>query len=162
MRTAALLVLSIALLVPALPASSQEAGHEGHLMVLPKQIEWKDAPPSLPAGAKVAVLEGDPAKAGPFALRLKFPKGYKIAPHTHPAVEHVTVLQGALQMGLGDKWDDKALHELPVGGFAVMQTGTKHFAACKQACTIQLHGIGPWGITYVNPADDPRNAPAKK
>ena len=64
-------------------------------------------------------------------------------------------------MGLGDKWDDKALHDIPVGGFAVMQVGTKHFAGCKQACTVQLHGIGPWGITYVNPADDPRNQ-AKK
>jgi quercetin dioxygenase-like cupin family protein len=160
MKKAALLVLSLGLLIP-LRASSDAPGAEGHTMVLPNKIEWKDAPPALPPGAKTAVLEGDPSKAGPFTMRIQMPKGYKIQPHTHPAAEHVTVLQGKFQMGLGDKWDDKALHDIPVGGFAVMQVGTKHFAACKQACTVQLHGIGPWGITYVNPADDPRNQ-AKK
>src|SRR5688572_27802866 len=106
MRKAGLLVLSIGLLVPTFASFAEEAGHEGHLMVQPKQLEWKDAPPSLPPGAKAALIEGDPSKAGPFTLRLKFPKGYKIQPHTHPAVEHVTVLQGTFQMGLGEKWDD--------------------------------------------------------
>jgi quercetin dioxygenase-like cupin family protein len=160
MKKAALLVLSLGLLIP-LRASSDTPGAEGHTMVFPNKIEWKDAPPALPPGAKTAVLEGDPSKAGPFTMRIQMPKGYKIQPHTHPAAEHVTVLQGKFQMGLGDKWDDKALHDIPVGGFAVMQVGTKHFAGCRQACTVQLHGMGPWGITYVNPADDPRN-PAKK
>ena len=162
MRKAGLLVLSLGLLVPTFTSLAEEAGHEGHLMVQPKQLEWKDAPPSLPPGAKAALIEGDPSKAGPFTLRLKFPKGYKVPPHTHPAVEHVTVLQGTFQMGLGEKWDDKAMQDLPVGGFAVMQVGTKHFAGCKQGCIVQLHGVGPWGITYVNPADDPRTAAAKK
>ena len=161
MKKAVLLVFCIGFFTPVV-ASSDEPGHEGHLMVLPKQLEWKDAPPSLPPGAKAAMLEGDPAKAGPFTIRLKLPTGYKIPPHTHPAVEHVTVLQGQFQMGLGETWDAKALQVIPVGGFAVMQVGTKHFAGCKQACTLQLHGVGPWGITYVNPADDPRNAAPKK
>jgi quercetin dioxygenase-like cupin family protein len=160
MNRAALLVLSIGLLAPV-AAVSQEAAHEGHSMVMPKQLAWADAPAALPAGAKVAVIEGDPTKPGPFTLRLKLPKGYKIPPHTHPAIEHVTVLEGTLQMGVGDKWDDKAMKDIPVGGFAVMQTGTKHFAGSKQGCTLQLHGMGPWGISYVNPADDPRNQAAK-
>ena len=160
MKKAALLVLSVGLLTP-LRASSDAPAQADHLMVLPNQVEWKDAPPALPPGAKAAVLEGDPTKPGPFTLRIQMPKGYKIQPHTHPGVEHVTVLAGKFQMGLGDKWDDKALHDIPVAGFAVMQVGTKHFAGCKQACTVQVHGIGPWGITYVNPADDPRNQ-AKK
>lgn len=160
MNKAALLVLSIGLLTP-LHASSDQPGAQGHLMVLPNQLEWKQAPPSLPPGAKTAVLEGDPGKAGPFTMRIQMPTGYKIKPHTHPAAEHITVLQGKFQMGLGDKWDDKALHDIPAGGFAVMQVGTRHYASCKQACTVQLHGIGPWGITYVNPADDPRNQASK-
>ena len=160
MNKATLLVASIGFLMP-LAARSQEAGHEGHTMVLPAQVQWKDGPPSLPAGAKAALLEGDPSKDGPFTLRIKMPKGYKIPPHTHPQIEHVTVLQGTLQMGLGDKWDDKALHDIPTGGFGIMQVGTKHFAACKQGCVVQVHGMGPWGITYVNPADDPRNQTKK-
>jgi quercetin dioxygenase-like cupin family protein len=160
MKTAALLVISVGFLVP-LAARSEEAGHADHSMVTPKQLEWKDGPPSLPPGAKAALLEGDPAKAGPFTLRVKIPKGYKIPPHTHPAIEHVTVLQGVLRMGVGETWDDKALSDLPAGAYAVMQVGTKHFVVCKQECTLQLHGIGPWGITYVNPADDPRNQTKK-
>jgi quercetin dioxygenase-like cupin family protein len=155
MRKAVLLVSFIGLSVPV-TARSQEAGAD-HQMVLPAKLEWKDAPPALPPGAKLSVLEGDPAKPGPFTMRIKMPKGYKIGAHTHPAVEHVTVLQGVLRMGVGETWDDKALHDIPTGGFAVMQVGTKHFVQCKQACTVQVHGIGPWGITYVNPADDPRN-----
>jgi quercetin dioxygenase-like cupin family protein len=161
MKKAALLVLSLGLFT-SLPASSQEPGHEGHTMVLPNKVEWKDAPAALPSGAKAAVLEGDPTKPGPFTLRLKMPKGYKIPPHTHPAIEHVTVVQGSLQMGLGDKWDDKAMTDIPAGGFAIMQVGTKHFAGSKGGATVQIHGIGPWGITYVNPADDPRNKAAQK
>jgi anti-sigma factor ChrR (cupin superfamily) len=102
------------------------------------------------------VLAGDPSKAGPFTLRVKVPADYKIPPHTHPAIEHVTVLEGSLQMGLGEKWDEAVMKSLPVGGFAVMDIGTKHFAGSKEGCTIQLHGIGPWDIHYLNPDDDPR------
>jgi quercetin dioxygenase-like cupin family protein len=161
MKKAALLVVSLGLFT-SLPASSQEPAHEGHTMIAPNKVEWKEAPPALPAGVKVAVLEGDPSKAGPFTMRIKMPKAYKIPPHTHPAIEHVTVIQGTFQMGVGDKWDDKAMTDIPAGGFAVMQIGTKHFAGSKGGAIVQVHGIGPWGITYVNPADDPRNKAAQK
>jgi len=89
--------------------------------------------------------------------RLKLPAEYVIAPHTHPAVEHVTVISGSLYMGMGDTVDKAASTRLPAGGFAVMPIGVQHYAWTAEATTIQLHGIGPWGITYVNPADDPRN-----
>jgi uncharacterized protein (TIGR02246 family) len=119
-------------------------------------LEWRDGPPSLPPGAKFAVLEGDPAKAGPFTFRLRFPNGYRVPPHFHPVIEHVTVLSGALSIGQGERWDDSKLVRLEPGGFMHMPPGTRHFALATGETVIQLHSIGPWGVTYVNPADDPR------
>jgi quercetin dioxygenase-like cupin family protein len=129
-----------------------------HIFITESEVVWKDAPPVLPAGAKIAVLEGDPAKPGPFTLRLQFPAGYRVPPHWHPADEHVTVISGSVAIGMGETFDEAALKELGVGGFAMMRTGTRHFARSKDGAVIQLHGIGPWGLTYVNPADDPRGA----
>lgn len=129
-----------------------------HILVKAKDILWVDAPPALPAGAKVAVLEGDPSKPGPFTMRIMMPAKYRIAPHYHPADEHVTVISGSFAMGIGEVSNENALNELSVGGFAMMRTGTRHFAWSKDGAVIQLHGIGPWGLSYVNPTDDPRNA----
>ena len=116
---------------------------------------WKAAPPSLPAGAKLAVIEGNPAEAGPFTMRISLPNGYRIAPHFHPGVEHATVVKGTFRVGMGDKFDSSALTSLPVGAFAAMEPGTHHFAEAQGETIVQLHGIGPWSLTYVNPADDP-------
>jgi quercetin dioxygenase-like cupin family protein len=127
-----------------------------HIMVKPEIIKWADGPYSLPPGAKFSVIEGDPKAAGLFTMRLSFPAGYKIAAHWHPADEHITVISGTFWMGLGDKFDNAKLQPLPVGSFAVMATGTRHFAMTKEETVVQLHGVGPWGINYVNPADDPR------
>jgi quercetin dioxygenase-like cupin family protein len=129
-----------------------------HIMLPPAAVQWGPAPPTLPAGAQVAVIEGKPTDPGPFTMRIKFPAGYKIQPHWHPGDEHVTVISGTFRMGLGEKFDEKALHDLPAGGFAVMNKGTRHFAMTKGATVVQVHGIGPWGINYVNPSDDPRTA----
>jgi len=128
-----------------------------HIMVMPNNIKWVDNPPGLPTGSKFAVIEGDPREAGLFTMRVKIPAGYKIMPHWHPADEHITVLEGSCFMGLGDKIDEKAVTEMMTDAFAVMKTGTHHFFFAKKECIVQLHGIGPWGITYVNPADDPRS-----
>lgn len=142
---------------PAAPAPDTGA----HIMVKATEITWVDAPPVLPPGAKVAVIEGNPAETGLFTMRIKLPAGYKIAPHWHPADEHITVLSGNFRMGLGEQFDPKALKDLPAGSFAVMSRGTRHFAQAKGATILQLHAMGPWGLNYVNPADDPRQA-AKK
>ena len=128
-----------------------------HIMVMPNDIKWLDAPPSLPPGAKLAVIEGDPKAAGLFTMRIKVPANYMIMPHWHPADEHVTVIKGSFYMGLGEKFDKKTAKEIPTAGFAVMLMGTRHFAFTKEETIVQIHGMGPWGITYVNPADDPRN-----
>jgi hypothetical protein len=118
-------------------------------------IAWKDGPPSLPAGAKLAVLEGDPAKEGAFTMRLKLPDGYRIMPHTHPKVE--PVISGTFNLGMGDRFDQGSAREMPAGTFGHWPAGMKHFAWAKGETIVQLHGIGPWAINYVNPTDDPRN-----
>lgn len=118
-------------------------------------IKWGDVPPFLPKGAKLAVLVGDPSKPEPFTVRLQMPDGYKIAPHTHPNDEHVTVLSGTFRAAMGDKWDDKALGDFAPGSYANMAAGMAHYAAAKGATVVQVHGVGPFVVNYVNPADDP-------
>lgn len=119
-------------------------------------LEWADLPPSLPPGGKVAVLEGDPAEAGPLTMRVRFPADYEIRPHTHPAIEHITVLEGTLNMGTGETFDRENSTELTVGSFMVLPIEMPHFAWTSEETVIQLHSTGPWNIAYVDPADDPR------
>lgn len=120
-------------------------------------IEWKDGPPSLPPGAKIAVLEGDPAKDGPFVFRVKAPDGYRIPPHTHPKVERVTVISGTFNIGMGETFDAGRTKAMSAGTYGYWEPGMKHFVWVKGETVAQFHGIGPWKIEYVNPADDPRN-----
>jgi hypothetical protein len=133
---------------------SQAAPHA--VIVLPDQVVWKPGPPSLPAGAKFAVIEGNPAEAGPFTLRLSLPNRYRIPAHSHPGVEHITVMKGTFRVGMGDKFDASGLTPLPTGTFAALAPGTRHFAEAQGETVLQLHGVGPWSIAYVNPAEDPR------
>lgn len=128
-----------------------------HRVFTPADIKWVDAPPALPKGAKMAVLLGDPMAPGLFTMRIKVPAGYKVPPHFHPADENMTVLSGDVHMALGDTWDETKGHVLPVGAFATMPTGVHHYAWSKKGAVFQIHAMGPWGITYLNPADDPRN-----
>ena|SRR5687768_15565826 len=127
----------------------------GHKFVMPADLKWT-APPSLPRGAKMAIVEGDLTKPGSFAFRVMLPANYRIPPHFHPADERVTVLKGTFYMGRGEKFNASAARALPAGGFTSMPAGMRHFAFSKQGCVVQVHGMGPWGITYVNPDDDPR------
>jgi hypothetical protein len=133
----------------------------GHAMYTPGDIKWADAPPVLPAGAKIAVLAGDPFKPGYYSLRLKLPAKYKIAPHTHPIEEYVTVLSGDFSAGMGDKLDAKAVKSFPTGSFMVMPANMAHYVVLAKETTVEISGIGPFAMTYVNPADDPSKA-AKK
>jgi quercetin dioxygenase-like cupin family protein len=144
-----------ALVAFAFVAASAWAQQDPHKMTLPKDLKW-EAVPSLPKGAQIAVIEGPMNQAAPFTVRLKFPANYRIPPHHHPAVERVTVLSGTFNMGIGEKFDQKSTHALPVGGTMIMQPKTPHFAWTKEEVVVQLHGTGPWGVTYVDPADDPR------
>ena len=152
MRISALMVI----LVGVAAAGTQDSAPRTPVQVTPSEIQWVDGPPSLPAGAKVAVLSGDPKKAGLFVMRLKLPADYKIMPHSHPADEHVTVLSGAINVTMGDTFDPAKGKALPAGSYALLPARTNHFAFFKEETIIQLNNIGPWDITYANPADDPR------
>ena len=152
-------------LAAALSAVAAIAGAQGtkpaapaHVMMNNAELVWGAASPALPKGASGVVIAGNPAETGPFTLRLKVPAGYKIAPHWHPTTEHVTVLSGVFSMGTGDSYDAGKLHDLAVGGISVMPAETRHFAYSKDGAIVQVHGNGPFTLTYVNPADDPRNA----
>jgi quercetin dioxygenase-like cupin family protein len=136
---------------------SSESATTEHIIVTPADLKWVDAPPGLPPGAKMAVLEGDPTKKGSFTLRMQAPAGYKVPPHTHPTTEHITVISGALHLGMGEKFDETAGQELAAGSYAVMPAGMKHFAWSPGETVLQIHGKGPFEINYLNPADDPRN-----
>ena len=131
-----------------------------HPMQTLENAQWGDAPPLVPPGAKIVVLDGNPGGDGtPYAVWLKFPARYRIPPHSHPKAEHVTVLQGALFLGMGEKFDQSAGKPLPVGGFTTMPTGMNHYAYTEKEVVILLHGLAPIDFIYVNPADDPRNKP---
>jgi quercetin dioxygenase-like cupin family protein len=139
-------------------ASAEEAQSPDMRLHPPTTIEWKAGPAALPPGAKMAALEGDPTKEGPFVVRFQFPDGYHIPPHTHPKTERVTVISGTLFLATGEPLDRGSANQLPAGSFGYWPAGMKHAAWSEGETIIQLHGVGPWQINYVDPADDPRNA----
>jgi mannose-6-phosphate isomerase-like protein (cupin superfamily) len=140
------------------PTNSAAAVLKPHIMLTPDEMKWEDCPPMIPAGAKCATIEGDrKAPNVPFTYRLKMPDNYRIAPHFHPADEHLTVISGAFNMALGEKFDLKTAKPMTAGSFMVMPKGTPHFAWTRGETILQVHAIGPWGLTYVNPKDNPRN-----
>ena len=151
----ALIALSAAAAVACSGVPESRAQPGQHMMVSPGDLKWMDVP-SVPPGAKVAVIEGPLNEAVPITFRLKFPADYKLPAHWHPAIEHVTVISGTFHMGTGDKLDPSKTMPLSAGSFAIMQPKTHHFAWTREETIVQVHGVGPWGITYVNPADDPR------
>jgi quercetin dioxygenase-like cupin family protein len=126
------------------------------VIVNAQEVKWGPAPPSIPPGAQAAVLYGDPGKEGLFSLRLKLPKGYAIPPHSHPKPEIVTVISGTFRLGMGEKADKSKGQALPPGSFFALEPGHAHFAFADSDTVIQLNSTGPWGLTYVNPKDDPR------
>lgn len=136
-------------------AGQHEKDNDASLFV-PSQVKWSRGPASLPAGAMMAVLEGDPTKEGPFVMRVKLPDGYRVPPHVHPKPERLTVVSGTFYLGMGDRFDATAGREMPAGTFGVWPAGMKHFAWTKGETIVQLHGMGPWEIKYLNPEDDPR------
>lgn len=152
------IVIAAAIALPGLmaaPLAWSQAAAPAHGMVLakPDELKWTDVP-SLP-GAKITVIEGPMNQKVPFTIRLRMPDNFKIAPHWHPEIEHLTVLSGTFQVGHGEKVDASKLTPLTAGSMAIMQPRTPHFAVTKGETIVQLHGVGPWGVNYVNPDDDP-------
>jgi hypothetical protein len=130
------------------------------VVVTPDKIQWGPAPPAFLPRAQFTVIAGDPGKSGPFIVRLKFPDGYKVMPHFHPTTENVTVLSGELHAGMGDTFDESKLATLPALSVAVMPANMHHYVMAKGETVVQVHAMGPFKITYVNPSDDPRKGQA--
>jgi quercetin dioxygenase-like cupin family protein len=147
------LLAAVACALIGAPATTAQSD----VIVNAQEIKWGAGPPSIPSGAQAAVLYGDPGKEGLFSLRLKLPKGYAIPPHTHPKHEIVTVISGTFRLGMGEKADKSKGQPLPVGSFFALSPGMAHFAYADEDTVIQLNSTGPWGLTYVDPKDDPRN-----
>ena len=147
-------LISIAL--ACLGAAAVEAQQPAHAIIaFPNEVKFGSAPAILPAGAKLAVIEGDPGKPGEFTMRLWLPAGYRIPPHFHPVTEHVTVITGTFIVCMGEQFDKSKGTRLPTGTFGALPAGMRHFAWTETETVIQLHGTGPWSLVYVNPADDP-------
>jgi quercetin dioxygenase-like cupin family protein len=152
------LPILIAAALAGLAATAAAETMDGHTIVAPQEIKWGPAPAVLPPGAEAAVLFGDPAKEGLFALRLKLPDGYRVPPHTHPVDEVVTVLSGTFNLGMGEAADQSKAQALPAGSFFALPPGTAHYVFIAEETIIQISTVGPWGLTYVNPEDDPRES----
>lgn len=131
-------------------------GPGAEILLRPGDLQWKDGPPSLPKGSRFAILSGDPAKDGPFVMRLRLPADYRIMPHSLPADEHLTVLTGTFFVSRGDTFDPLKVKDLPAGSYARLPARKNRFALTKGDVVVQIHGIGPWSVRYANPADDPR------
>lgn len=120
-----------------------------------QDIQWGPAPSVFPPGAEFAVLEGDPSKAEPFTVRLRLPNGYKIPPHTHPTTENVTVLAGTFLAGMGTRFVESEMQTFGRDGFASIPADHPHYAMARGLTVVQVHAIGPFVLTYVDPADTP-------
>ena len=155
MRTRHLLATTAVILLAG-PGSASAETMDEHNVVTPDAIEWAAGPASIPPGAEAAVLYGDPSKDGLFALRLKLPSGYHIAPHSHPKPEVVTVISGTFRLGMGETADQNEAEALPAGSFFAMAPGMAHYVYTDEETVLQLNSTGPWSLTYVNPKDDPR------
>ena len=133
-----------------------------HVLVPADKVQWGQAPPALPAGAEIAVLEGNPGARGDVTLRLKMPANYDIPPHWHSMTERVTVLSGALLVGMGDTLDRQHSTALAPGGFVSLPSKMHHYAFTRTPTVVQITLQGPFDIFYVNPNDDPQKRPSTR
>ena len=121
------------------------------------RLEWMAAPPAFPAGARMAVVSGDPGKEGPFTIRLKMPSGYRIAPHYHPTDEHLVVKKGTFLVGMGDSVVRKSMTRMTVGKEGDVKANMHHYGMAKGRTTVEINSTGPFAMTYVNASDDPQS-----
>jgi quercetin dioxygenase-like cupin family protein len=152
---ALLLALATAVAPAQGPAPAPASAH-----TTSPEIKWGPAPAVFPAGAQMAVMQGDPGGNALFTVRLRMPDGYKIAPHTHPTDENVTVISGTFEVGMGKTFEKKGMMRLSPGGFVTAPANGAHYAITKGETIVQVHAMGPFAMTYVNPADLPKPRPS--
>ena len=156
------LTVSLASFGLALAVSAPALAQSTHIVVPADKVQWGPAPPILPAGAQIAVLEGNPAEKGPVVMRLRFPANYNIPAHWHSMTERLTVLSGTFHVGMGDKLDRQASQTLEAGGFLTLPATMRHFAWTSAPTVVQINLDGPFDLTYVNPADNPQGAVTRR
>ena len=140
----------------AAPPQQAVAPASAHTMVKASAVQWGDAPPAVARGAQAAVIAGDPGKAGSlFVIRLKAPAGYRVARHWHPTDEHVTVIEGDLTLDMGEG-EQKHSASFGAGDYVLLPEKMQHMASTTGGMVVQVHGVGPFEINYVDPKDDPR------
>jgi hypothetical protein len=167
MKTRTLSSLIALALLTAAPAArgidakkkKQTAAKPEAVFINTDEIKWGDAPPDLPKGGQLAVLHGDPSMKGPFTIRFKMPDGYKIPPHWHTQDEQLTAVSGTLMLHMGDTMDAPA-HDLAPGAYHFLPGKMHHAAEAKGETVVQIHGMGPFDIHYLNPADHPKKSAA--
>ena len=163
-----LLFVSLTALIAAAPVQARHKSHAAKAKpaaaktAAPAELKWMPAD-GLPAGARVAVVKGDPGKAGMFTIHLKTPANYSVPPHWHPTDEHVTIVSGKMAYGMSDRLDRFNAQSLAAGQSIVMKAKEHHWVFTGDGAEAEITAMGPFQITYVNPADDPRpkTAPAK-
>jgi hypothetical protein len=128
--------------------------HAQQMTAASSDVKWVNAPASLPPGAKLTVLQGDLAKPGTLAFRLKLPAGYKLMPHSSPAIDRIVVVSGTFNLGTGDKFDNARTMPLHAG-YVHWPDKSPYFALAKEETVIEIQGVGPFAVSYVNPGDDP-------
>jgi quercetin dioxygenase-like cupin family protein len=159
MRRIVLLVVLILMSAPFL--SAQAAPKAKAKTTKSTTLHWGPAPAVFPKGARMAVVSGDPGKAGEFVIQLSMPAGYKISPHFHPTDETVQVKKGTFLVGMGDTFDAKNTKPMKVGDKGTIAAQMHHFAEAKGATIVSVTAMGPFALTYVNPADNPQKPAAK-
>ena len=122
----------------------------------PSEMNWQAQGGLALAGIEQANLVGDPTKPGPYTIRLKFPTGYRLAPHSHPDYREVTILSGTWNTGYGDKFNETALKALPAGSFYTEPANIPHFVEVREPVVIQVSGTGPSGRAFINPPANPK------
>ena len=158
-RTVSLVAL---LLMSATLLSAQAAPKAKSKATKSTTLDWGPAPAVFPKGAQMAVVSGDPGKAGEFVIQLSMPAGYKISPHFHPTDETVQVKKGTFLVGMGDTFDVKSTKPMKVGEKGTIAAQMHHFAATRGATIVSVTAMGPFAMTYVNPADNPQKPAAIK
>ena len=136
---------------------SHQPGQEVFKAIVPENIDWKSFA-ALPPSVRLAVIVGQPSEPGPYVIRVKVPRGLKLMPHRHPEDRIYTVISGVFYIGLGDEFDGDKLEAYPPGAVIVLPGNTSHFHWAKSGEYVaQVNAVGPLGLEYVNPKDDPRN-----